>query len=154
MPPNDGRRPNDDDRIAPIEESGEQREADASRVVHASGFDAALEIPRQLSTQNQILSSDRAGRAHEQREQTQQVRDDTDDCSRQLQHALLMPESTRVCSRQAPTCPRRELLRTTITVAIAGTRPMRTNWRIGPHEARLSAGSSDGERCAIWQQQN
>src|SRR5437667_365499 len=39
VPANDGRRSYDDDRIAPIEESGEQCEADASRMIHASGFD-------------------------------------------------------------------------------------------------------------------
>jgi hypothetical protein len=38
MPPNDGGWSDDDHRIAPIEESGEQCEADASRVIHASGL--------------------------------------------------------------------------------------------------------------------
>ena len=63
VPANDGRRSYDDDRIAPIEESGEQCEADASRVIHASGFDTSLDIPRELPAKDQILSANRAGRA-------------------------------------------------------------------------------------------
>lgn len=113
MPPNDGRRPDDDDRIAPIEESGEQREADTSYVVHASGFDAALKIPRELSTQSQILSSDRAGQAKERDDQPQEVRGYPDDPARRLQHVLIMPESARVGRARTPKYRRRELLRST-----------------------------------------
>src|SRR5205823_2323451 len=57
MPANDGRRPYDDHRIAPIEEPGEQRKADARHVIHTSGLDATLDIPRELSAKNQILSA-------------------------------------------------------------------------------------------------
>ena len=41
--------------------------------------------------------------AEEQDAQSQDVRDDSDDCSRELQHALIMPESARVCRRRTPT---------------------------------------------------
>jgi len=62
VPANDGRRSYDDHRIAPIEQSGEQCEADASRVIHTSGFDTTLDVPRELFAKNQILSTDRSGR--------------------------------------------------------------------------------------------
>ena len=97
VPANDGRRTNIDHRIAPFEESGEQCEVHASRVIHASRLDTTLDIPRQLSAQDQILNADCAGRAQERNAQPQDVREDSDDCSRQLQHALIMPESTRDC---------------------------------------------------------
>ena len=114
QPANDGRRPHVDHRIAPIEESGEQCEADASRVIHASGFDPTLDITRELFAKNQVLSADRAGRAQERDDQPQDVRGYSDDCSRQLQHVLIMPESARVCRCRTPKCPRRELLRITV----------------------------------------
>ena len=66
MPANDGRWTHVDHRIAPIEEPGEQREADPSHVIHASGFDPTLNVARELSAKNQILSANRAGRAQEQ----------------------------------------------------------------------------------------
>jgi len=113
MPANDGRWTHVDHRIAPIEESGEQREADPSHVIHASGFDATLNVPSELSAKNQILSADRAGRAQKQDSQPQDVPDDSDDCSRQLQHPLIMPESARARRRPTATCPRHDLLRTT-----------------------------------------
>jgi hypothetical protein len=53
-------------------------------VIHASGFDAALDIPRELSAKNQIFRTDRSGGAQEQDAQPQEVRDNSDDCSRQL----------------------------------------------------------------------
>src|ERR1700680_4224314 len=93
MPANDGPRPHIDHRIAPIEELRKQREAHTSRMVHSSGFDTALDIPRELFAKNQILSADRIGRAQEQDDQSQDVRDDSNDCSPQLQHVLIMPES-------------------------------------------------------------
>jgi hypothetical protein len=114
MPANDGRRSHVDHRIAPIEESGEQRKADASHVIHASWFDTTLDISRELSAKDQILSADRAGGTQERDAQPQDVRDDSDDCSRQLQHALIMPDSASVCVCRTPKCPRRELLRATV----------------------------------------
>ena len=44
MPADDGRRPYDHYRIAPIEQSGEQGKADASRVIQAPGFATTLDI--------------------------------------------------------------------------------------------------------------
>ena len=61
MPANDGRRPYDHYRIAPIEQSGEQGEADPSHVIHACGFDPTLDITRELPAKNQVLSADRSG---------------------------------------------------------------------------------------------
>src|SRR6202049_4393063 len=113
VPANDGRRPHIDHRIAPIEEPGKQCAADASRVIHTSGPDPALDVPRELSAKNQILSADRAGRAQERYDQPQDVRSYPDDCTRQLLHAPIMPESDCVCWCLTPKCPRRELLRTT-----------------------------------------
>jgi hypothetical protein len=115
MPANDGRRSHDYHRIAPIEESGEQREADTSRAIHACGTDAALDIARQMSAQNQILSVDRAGRAHERDDQPQDVRGYADDRPRQLQRVLIMPESVPVLQgSHSEVAAGRELLRTTI----------------------------------------
>jgi hypothetical protein len=60
-PANNRRRPYDDDRSAPIEHSREQCDADASGAIHASGFDTALDITRELLAKNQILRADRVG---------------------------------------------------------------------------------------------
>ena len=109
-----GRAPAEPDKAVRQSKSpGEQGEADASRVIHASGFDTTLDVPRELFAKNQILSADRAGRAQERDDQPQDVRDYPDECSRQLQHALIMPESARVCRCLDTRYPRRELLRTT-----------------------------------------
>jgi hypothetical protein len=97
VPANDGRRPYDDHRIVPIEESGKQCEADARRVIHASGLDTTLEVPRQLLAKNQIFSAERSGRAQERDDQPQDVPGYSDDRSYQLQHALIMPESAGAC---------------------------------------------------------
>jgi len=82
-------------------------------VIDASGFDTALDIPRELPAKNQILGADRAGRPQERNDQPQNVEGYPGDCSRQLQHALIMPESPCVCRPQKAKFPRRELLRTT-----------------------------------------
>jgi hypothetical protein len=96
VPANEGCRPHVDQSSAPIEHSREQGKANASGVIDASGFDTALDIPRELSAKNQILSADRAGRAQERDGQPQDVRGYPDECSRQLHHALIMPERERV----------------------------------------------------------
>lgn len=114
MPANDGRRPHVDHRIAPIERPGEQGQTAASGAIGASGLDTALDMTRELLAKHQIPSADRAGRTQERRDQPQDVKSYSEDCSRQLQHALIMPESTRVCRCQMSQQPRRELLRTTI----------------------------------------
>ena len=77
-------------------------------------FDTPLDITRELFAQNQVLSTDRTGRAEEQDAQSQDVRDDSEDCSRGLQHASIMPEPTRICRHRLSTDPRRKLLRTTV----------------------------------------
>ncbi len=82
-------------------------------MINASGFDTTLDITGELFAKNQILSADRAGRAQERDDQPQDVPGYSDDRSRQLQHALIMPESARGCRRWTPKQPRRELLRTT-----------------------------------------
>ncbi len=86
---------------------------DRTGVIHASGFDTALDITRELLAKNQILCADRPGRAQERDDQPQDVKSYSDDCSRQLQHALIMPESARVCRCRMSQQPRRKLLRTT-----------------------------------------
>jgi hypothetical protein len=91
------RRSNVDHRSAPIEHSREQCEADASGVIHGSGFDTALGITRELLAKNQILCADHAGRAKERDGQPQDVNGYPNECSRQLRHALIMPESLHVC---------------------------------------------------------
>jgi hypothetical protein len=113
VPANDGCRLHVDHRVAPIEESGEQCEVDASRVIHTSGLDTTLDTPRELFAKNQILSADSAGRSQERNTQPQDVKGYPDGCSRPLQHPLIMPESARVWRRRTLKCLRRELLRTT-----------------------------------------
>ena len=108
-----GRRPYGDYLIPPIEESGEQCEADARRVIHASGFDTALNMTRELFAKNQVLSADRTRRTQERDDEPQDVRGYSDYRSRQLQHALIMPEAAGGCRRRMPTQTRRKLLRTT-----------------------------------------
>ena len=61
-----------------------------------------LPLDRQFATHTQ-----------ERRDQSQDVKSYSDDCSRQLQHALIMPESARVCRCRMSQQPRRELLRST-----------------------------------------
>ena len=82
-------------------------------MIHAFGLDTTLDIPRDLSAKNQILSADRAGRAQEQDDKPQDIRGYLENCSRQLQHSLIMPESARVCRRRTRRYQRRELLRAT-----------------------------------------
>ena len=67
----------------------------------------------ELSPKDQILGADRAGGTQERDARPQDVRDDSDDCSRQLQHALIMPDSACVCGCPTRKCRRRELLRAT-----------------------------------------
>jgi hypothetical protein len=67
---------------------------------------------------DEILSADRAGGMQERDAQPQDVRDVFDDCSRQLQHALIMPDPACVCGCRTPKCPRRELLRATVTLTL------------------------------------
>jgi hypothetical protein len=83
-------------------------------VIHASGSYAALDITRQLLAKNEILGADRLGRAQERDDEPQHVRGYSDDRSRKLQHALIMPEAVGGCRRWMPTQTRRELLRTTV----------------------------------------
>jgi hypothetical protein len=62
-------------------------------VIHTSGFDATLDIAGKLFAKNQILSAYRCGRPQKRDHQPQDVAGYSDDRSRQLQHALIMPES-------------------------------------------------------------
>jgi len=96
-----------------IEQSGEQGKADAGRVIQASGFDTTLDITGELLAKYPVLSADRSGRAQERDDQPQDVLGYSADRSRQLQHALIMPEAAGGCRRWVPTQTRRELLRTT-----------------------------------------
>ena len=73
MPANDGRGSNVDYCGAPIEHPREQGDADASGVIHASRFDTALDVTRELLAKNQVLSTDRAGRTQERNDQPQDV---------------------------------------------------------------------------------
>jgi hypothetical protein len=84
-----------------------------SRVIHALRFNATFNITRELLTKNHVLSRYSTGRAQERGHQPQDVRDYSDDCARQLQHAVMMPESAHTCSRTRQNRPRLELLRTT-----------------------------------------
>jgi len=66
----------------------------------ASWFNTTLDITGQLFAKNQILGAERAGRAQERDGQPQEVPGYSDDRSRQLHHAIIMPESARVCRRR------------------------------------------------------
>jgi hypothetical protein len=93
----------DDHRIATIEEFGKQCEADASRVIHASRFDATLSITRELLAKYLVLGANR----EEQDDQPQDVRGYSDNRSRQLQHLFIMPESARVYGHPTRSQPAR-----------------------------------------------
>jgi hypothetical protein len=82
-------------------------------MINVSRLDAALDVTPELLAKNQVLSTERAGRAQKQDDQPQDIRRYSDERSRQLQHAAIMPESVRVCRYRTSPCPRRELLRTT-----------------------------------------
>jgi hypothetical protein len=71
------------------------------------------------------FGADRAGGTQERDARPQDVRDDSDDCSRQLLHALIMPDLACVCGCPTRKCRRRELLRaTTVTRACWGIHPV------------------------------
>jgi hypothetical protein len=57
----DSQRADDHYRIAPVEESREHREADASRVIHPSGFDTPPQTPGELPTKEQAVGTYRRG---------------------------------------------------------------------------------------------
>ena len=116
VPANNGRRADDHYRIAPIEESGEHRKAHASRVIHSSGLDTPFEIPGELSAKHQVFRTNRTRSAKEQGSQLQDICEYPDNCSRQCQHAFIMPDSAHACSRATPPNQRRELLRSTMAV--------------------------------------
>ena len=90
-------------------------------VLDSSGLDTALDIPRELFAKNQILSAERTGRAQERDDQPHEVLGYSDDRSRQLQHAHIMPESARGCRRWTRKQPRRELLQTTDALPLPST---------------------------------
>ena len=43
-------------------------------MIHASGFDTALDVTRELFAKNQVLSTDHAGRTQERDDQPQDVK--------------------------------------------------------------------------------
>jgi hypothetical protein len=77
------------------------------------GLDTPLDIPSELPAKDQVLSTDRTGRAQEQRAQPQHIEEYTDERARQVPHALIMTDSPSACRRSIPEKPRFELLRAT-----------------------------------------
>ena len=82
-------------------------------MIHTSRFDSTFDITGELFAKNQVLDTNRAGRAQEGDDQPQDVPGYSDDRWRQLQHAFIMPEAARGCTRLMLTPTRCELLRTT-----------------------------------------
>ena len=95
-------------------------------MINAAGLNTTLDITGQLFAKNQILSAERARRAQERDDQPQEVPGYSDDRSRQVQHAFIMPESARGCRLWTREQPRRELLRTTLN-----TRPVASGYLSG-----------------------
>jgi hypothetical protein len=58
MPTNDRRRLHDHQRAAPIEQPCKDGQADAGCSIHPSRLDAALDVQRQLTAQEEVLSLD------------------------------------------------------------------------------------------------
>ena len=67
---------------------------------------------------------------------------DSNDCSRQLQHVLIMPESDCVCRCLTPKCPRRELLRTTVSTRSRPTPVDRSCAKLA-----FARAETDAQRC-------
>jgi hypothetical protein len=101
--------------VAPPIASGEQRQAHASHVIHVSWFDTTLDVPRELSAKDQILS---AGRAGIRKNEMLSLR--TSESIPMIAHVncskRIMRDSACVYGCRTPKCARRELLRATIGI--------------------------------------
>jgi len=66
-------------------------------VVDLSGHDAPLDILRELSSKDQILSADRRRREKEQNSEPHDIGKYARDCTHQVPHARIRPELAGGC---------------------------------------------------------
>jgi len=93
------------------------RETHARCVVNPSGLDASLDVPRDPSTKNQVFSADCVRRTQDQHAQPKVIGEHTENCTRQVPHAHIMPASMTAHSYAGLPNSVNKLLRTTIHVA-------------------------------------
>jgi hypothetical protein len=91
MPADHRRRLHDHQCAAPVEEPGQDGQADSSRCIHPSRLEAALDVQRQLPAQKEVLGLDRFGRTEQQHQPAQAVFDQAECNPDERGHALIVP---------------------------------------------------------------
>jgi hypothetical protein len=91
VPPVHGIRPNDEQRISPLEASCQDGQTDSGRRIHTPRLDSALLEQCQLSAKKQILGLDRPRRPEEKNEEPGSVREELESDLDERNHALIMP---------------------------------------------------------------
>jgi hypothetical protein len=92
MPTNHRCRLHDNKRAAPIEQPSQDGQADSSRSIYRSRLDAALDVQRQLTAQEEVLGLDRFGRTEQQHHPAQGVFDQAECNPDEGDHALIVPQ--------------------------------------------------------------
>ena len=92
MPTNHRCRLHDNKCAAPIEQPCQDGQADSSRSIYRSRLDAALDVQRQLTAQEEVLGLDRFGRTEQQHHPAQGVFDQAQCNPDEGDHALIVPQ--------------------------------------------------------------
>ena len=91
MPSDHGRRLHDDERVPPVDHSCQDGEAHARCRVHAARSHTALFEQCELAAQEQVLRSNRLGRAKQQDNEPQDVREQVNRDLDERDHVPIMP---------------------------------------------------------------
>jgi hypothetical protein len=99
VPANHRCRLHDHQRAAPIEEPGQERQADASRRVDPVRLDTALDVQSQLPAQEEILGAQGLGRSKQEQQPPEGVFDEKTCDPQEADHALIVPQRSAVSQR-------------------------------------------------------
>jgi hypothetical protein len=92
MPANQGRRLHDHQSASPIEHPRQQRQADAAGGIDTPRPHAALDVERELTTQEEVLGADSYGRTQEQYHPTEDVLNQAECDPREGDHPFIVPQ--------------------------------------------------------------
>jgi hypothetical protein len=94
VPADHGGRLDDHQGAAPIEQSGEQRQADAGSGIDAPRPDTALDVQRQLTAQEEVLRLNRLVRTEQQRHPPEGIREQAGGDLQDGDHAHMVPHGS------------------------------------------------------------
>ena len=131
MPTNHRRRLHDNKCAAPIEQPCQDGQADSSCRIYRSRLDAALDVQRQLTAQEEVLGLDRFGRTEQQHHPAQGVFDQAQCNPGEGDHALIVPQRSALSLPRDAACVGRHFCGGQLLFIVPMRLPLKGNTQTG-----------------------